>query len=75
MKSSTSLRISHQFGHVVVELELEVLLLIGLEETDIDLLGDDLRANVVLDGEAEPHLLQDQLHLLPPLHRPAGFNL
>ena len=68
-------RVSHQFGHVVVELELEVLLLVGLEEADVDLLGDNLRADVVLDGEAEPHLLQDQLHLLPPLHRSAGLNL
>ena len=74
-KKLTSLRISHQFGHVVIELELEVLLLVGLEEADVDLLGDDLRADVVLDGEAEPHLLQNELHLLPPLHRSTGLNL
>lgn len=66
---------SYQFCHVVVELELELLLFAGLKEADVDLLGDDLRADVVLDGEAEPHLLQDQLHLLPPLHRTAGLHL
>ena len=67
--------ISYQFRHVVVELELELLLFAGLKEADVDLLGDDLRSDVVLDGEAEPHLLQNQFHLLLPLHRTACLHL
>ncbi len=47
----------------LVELEFEFVILAVLEETSGDLLGDDLGADVVLGGETQAHLLQDQLHL------------
>ena len=50
-------------NHLLVELELELVVLAVLEEPGGDLLGDDLGADVVLGGQAQPHLLQDQLNL------------
>ena len=45
------------------------------EEFSADLLADDLSANVVLLCQAEPHLLQDELHLLVALHRAKRLHL
>ncbi len=39
-----------------------------LEEFGVNLLADDLGANVILDSNAKPHLFQDELHLLLFLH-------
>lgn len=39
-----------------------------LEEFGVNLLADDLGANVILDSNAQPHLFQDELHLLLFLH-------
>lgn len=46
-----------------------------LKEFCIYLLADDLRANVILDGNAEAHLLQDKLHLLLFLHGAVCLHL
>ncbi|CAN7975281.1 unnamed protein product, partial [Ixodes persulcatus] len=49
-------------------------LLFGVvKELGGDLLADDLGADVVLLGQAQPHLLQDQLHLLTLVHRPKRY--
>ncbi len=47
----------------LVELEFEFVIFAVLEETSGDLLGDDLGADVILRGETQAHLLQDQLNL------------
>ena len=44
------------------------LLFVFFKESNADLLGNDLGPDVVLVGQAVPHLLQDQLHLLLLLH-------
>lgn len=46
-----------------------------LKELGVDLLADDLSADVVFDGYAQPHLLQDELHLLFLLHGAVRFHL
>ena len=46
-----------------------------LEELGVYLFADDLGADVILDRDAQPHLLQDELHLLLLLHRAVGLHL
>lgn len=46
-----------------------------LEELGVDFLADDLGADVVLNGDAQPHLLKDELHLLLLLHGAVGLHL
>ena len=46
-----------------------------LEELGVYLFADDLGADVILDGDAQPHLLQDELHLLLLLHGAIGLHL
>lgn len=46
-----------------------------LKELGVDLLADNLSADVVFNGYAQPHLLQDELHLLFLLHGAVRFHL
>ena len=64
-----------ELHHVAVKLHLELVLLLLLEESGRHLLRNDPSPDVVLGEEAQPHLLQDQLDLLLPLHRAVGLDL
>lgn len=46
-----------------------------LEELGVDLLADDLSTDVILDSDAQPHLLKDELHLLLLLHGAVRLHL
>jgi len=46
-----------------------------LEELGADLLADDVGTDVVLDSDAQPHLLQDELHLLLLRHGAVRLHL
>ena len=46
-----------------------------LESFDVDLLGNNLRANVIMLGQAEAHLFQKEFYLLPSIHCSVGFDL
>ena len=39
-----------------------------LKELGVDLLADKLSPDIVLLGNKEPHLLEDKIDLLSPLH-------
>lgn len=46
-----------------------------LEELCVYFFADDLGANVILDSDAKPHLLQDELHFLLLLHGAIRLHL
>ena len=46
-----------------------------LKKLGVDLLADKLGPDKVLLGHQEPHLLQDEVHLLPPFHGAKGLHL
>lgn len=46
-----------------------------LKELRVYLLADDLGANIIFDGDAQPHLLQDKFHLLLLLHGSIRLHL
>lgn len=58
-----------------MEIESPHLCALLLEELGVDFLADDLGADVVLHGDAQPHLLKDELHLLLLLHGAVGLHL
>ena len=45
------------------------------ESFDVDLLGNDLRADVIVFGQAETHLFQKEFYFFPSIHGSVGFNL
>ena len=57
-----------QLQHLVVILELELACLSAFKELDADFLADDASPDPVLLGQAQPHLLQDELNLFLFFH-------
>ncbi len=45
-----------KFDHVLIISEFQVLMLILVEKSDADLLGDDLSSDVVFGRQTETHL-------------------
>uniref|UniRef100_A0A182KJ47 Uncharacterized protein n=1 Tax=Anopheles christyi TaxID=43041 RepID=A0A182KJ47_9DIPT len=68
-------RILIQPDHQIVVLELQILLLGIVEELDVNLLRDNLRADKVLLGQAKAHLFEDKFNLLPLIHCTICFYL
>ncbi len=50
-------------NNLLVEFQLQIVGLLFLEELDADLFRDDLSADEIFLGQAQPHLFQNEFHL------------
>jgi hypothetical protein len=62
-------------GHVRVIANLEVSYLLVVDVILVDLLGNDEEPHIVLLLQHDLHLVQDELQLLPAVHRTVGLHL